>query len=111
MKTLSTDDLRLMIDNNQDFLLVNVLPAKDFRQQHLPDSINVPLGESDFVEQVQSAAESKAARVVVYCASEDCDASHKAAQQLEAAGFTQVEVYPGGVKAWEESGLALKAGA
>ncbi len=111
MKTVDTEDLRLMIDNSQDFTLINVLPEAYFRQQHLPDSINVPLEHENFVREVEQAAGSKDAKIVVYCASLDCDASEQAARALEEAGFRNVYDYAGGVEAWSEAGLVVHAGA
>jgi rhodanese-related sulfurtransferase len=110
MKSLSTEDLRLMIANNQDFVLINVLPEETFRDQHIPDSINIPQDQDNFADQVETAAGGKGAKIVVYCGSFDCDASTKAARKLDEAGFTDVYDYEGGVKAWRESGLMIEAG-
>jgi len=49
--------------------------------------------------------------VVVYCANAECDASPKAAERLEEAGFTDVVDYQGGTQSWEEAGLAIEGNA
>jgi rhodanese-related sulfurtransferase len=46
----------------------------------------------------------------VYCANQQCDASEKAAQKLEAAGFTDVSRYTGGAAAWEKEAGEIPAG-
>jgi len=109
MRTVETEDLRLMVENGRDFTLINVLSPRQFRQQHIPGSINIPLASETFVQQALDAAGSLNAPVVVYCAGIECDASDKAAEKLEAAGFRNLYVYEGGIEAWEESGLALNA--
>lgn len=109
MKTLETEDLRFMFDNHRDFTLINVLSPRQFSEQHIPGSINVPLASDDFTSRVLDATESLSTPVVVYCSSIECDASSRAAEKLEAAGFQDIYVYEGGIQAWEDSGLALNA--
>ena len=50
----------------------------------------------------------KAVPIVVYCASETCRNSHQAAEVFKMLGYTDVAVYPGGKKDWEEAGLAFE---
>ena len=102
MKTLSYDQLKKIKDTKEDFVLINVLPAESFNEAHIPDSINIPLKQADFVAQVEEAVGGKEEKVVTYCASFDCPASHDAAEKLEKSGFTNVSAYEGGVKEWQE---------
>jgi rhodanese-related sulfurtransferase len=105
MKTVSYDQLKKMKDGKDEFVLIDVLPAESFNEAHIPDSINIPLKQADFVAQVEEAVGGKDKKVVTYCASFDCPASHDAAEKLEKAGFTNVSAYEGGVKEWlEKSG-------
>jgi len=48
--------------------------------------------------------------VVVYCASEQCNSSEKAAKKLEDAGFTAVSRYTGGAAAWQKEAGEVHAG-
>lgn len=103
MNTLSKADLKRMNEQqHDDFVLINVLPQKAFNEQHIRTSVNVPHERDDFTEMVETIAGRKDRKIVVYCASFDCDASPKAAKKLEAAGFTQVFDYEGGTKDWFE---------
>jgi rhodanese-related sulfurtransferase len=111
MKTTGTEDLQLMVENNQDFELINVLPKDQFQENHIPDSVNIPVGSDDFVEKVEQKVGNKEKTIVVYCASSSCDASAKAAKTLDQAGFSDVRDYEGGMKAWKEAGLTVEAGA
>lgn len=101
MKSISRDDLKQMNETeHEDFVLINVLPRETFNREHIRTSINVPVEEPSFLEQVEAVAGSKERKIVVYCANFDCDASVKAAQKLEDAGFTKVYDYEGGTKDW-----------
>ncbi len=98
---ISKDDLQRMNDvNHDDFVLINVLPREDFNRQHIRTSINIPVGSNDFLEQVEKVVADKNRKIVVYCASFDCDASIKAAERLEGAGFGEVFDYEGGIQDW-----------
>jgi rhodanese-related sulfurtransferase len=102
MKAISYDQLKKMKDGEEDFILVNVLPAEAFSKAQIPDSINIPVKQPDFEAQVEETADGKEKKIVTYCASFDCPASSEAAEKLEKAGFTDVLAYEGGIKEWQE---------
>jgi rhodanese-related sulfurtransferase len=82
------------------YALINVLSKGRFDREHIPHSINIPLdelGDTDkrFVRDKE---------IIVYCASWDCDASPRAAAELEKAGFSHVVDYEGGLRDWKEGG-------
>ena len=110
MDTITTDKLREMIDKKDDFLLIDVLGEKSFKQKHIPGSINVPLERKDFVDAIERIAGTKDRRIIVYCADEECSASPTAARKLEAAGFDQIIDYEGGIGAWAGDSLPLAQG-
>jgi rhodanese-related sulfurtransferase len=86
--------------DKEDFVLINVLPEDNFNEKHIRTSINIPHEDKQFTEMVEKVAGSKDRKIVVYCASFDCDASKKAAEKLEKAGFDRVYDYEGGTKDW-----------
>ncbi len=100
MKTINYTELTNMLEPGKKHpILVNVLPKKDFLNHHIPGSINIP------AEQVAQKANELFAKhdwVVVYCANEKCEASHKAAETLHKAGFTNVFRFIGGVDEWKK---------
>jgi rhodanese-related sulfurtransferase len=103
IQKITRDDLQGMNDGGKDdFVLVNVLPREEFNQRHIRTSINVPVGSADFPQRVEAVAGGKQREIVVYCASFDCDASEKAARELDEAGFSRVFDYEGGTKDWLE---------
>jgi rhodanese-related sulfurtransferase len=102
MKTINTSELKTLLDNNGDVTLVNTLGSESFEQTKIPGAINVPLDDDDFVARLEKQAGGKDKPVVVYCASQQCNSSEKAAEKLENAGFTAITDYAGGYKAWQE---------
>lgn len=102
MKTLTYDELKQMTDRNENFFLINVLPESEFKKTRIPNSLNIPFDQPDFIGQVERAAGGKSGRIVVHCSSFDCPKSHNAAVKLEDAGFTDVSAYEGGTKEWME---------
>jgi rhodanese-related sulfurtransferase len=70
--------------------LVEVLPAEEYAEEHLPGAINIPLKELD----ADSAAQlDKARPVIVYCWDYLCDMSPRAAARLDSLGFERVYDY------------------
>ncbi len=102
MKTITTGELKALLGKNGQPTLVNTLGAESFEKTRISGAINVPLGDSDFSSRVEKQAGGKSNPVVVYCASQQCDSSEKAARKLEEAGFTAVSRYTGGAAAWQK---------
>jgi rhodanese-related sulfurtransferase len=102
MPTIITREaLKAKIDAGEDFVLVDVLPPESYREEHLPDAINIPVTE------IESEAPARLPRdrdIVVYCGSFECQASPTAAKALEGLGFTRVLDYEGGLADWEDAG-------
>ena len=46
----------------------------------------------------------KSSKLVFYCASQKCSASHKAAKRAIANGYTNVAVLPEGISGWKQAG-------
>ena len=111
MRTIDTTQLNELRRQNDHLAIVNVLPQEQFLHRHIPGSKNVPLSEADFAEKVANTIGGKDEPVIVYCASEECDASEKAAKKLDEVGFEDVHDYVGGMRAWQESGEPVQAGA
>jgi rhodanese-related sulfurtransferase len=94
-------------DRRHGFALVNVLPEKVFRQEHIASSINIPEGSEDEFERRFD----KDKEIIVYCASEQCDASPKAAKELARRGFRRVRDYEAGMSDWKRAGRELERAA
>jgi len=80
--------LRTLLDEGAQ--LVEVLPAEEYAEEHLPGAINIPLKELD----AGSAAQlDKSRPVIVYCWDYLCDMSPRAAARLDSLGFDRVYDY------------------
>ena len=64
-----------------------------FKKSHITVSINIPLDNENFAGQVEDVIGGKDMPVIVYCANKTCVKSHKAAEELLEAGFTNVMCY------------------
>lgn len=106
VNTLSLDGVLRMLDGPDKVHLVNVLGRDTFNQKHIPGSFNMPVDADSFVENMETRVP-RDELVVVYCASQECDASTKAASQLTEAGFENVYDFEGGVAEWEAAGREL----
>lgn len=109
MKTLTREQLKEMLDKQEDFELINVLSEESFQKAHIPGSYNIPVADEDFVQKVEQEAGDKDKKIVVYCASFECNASPNAANKLEQASFTHVFDYEGGMKDWQEGGYTVES--
>jgi rhodanese-related sulfurtransferase len=78
-------------------VLLEVLPAADYRREHLPGAVNIPLPEL-----TREAAEGlgRDRPIVVYCYDLQCDLSSRGAALLEAYGHPEVYDYAASKVAW-----------
>lgn len=106
MEHIDRSSLINQIGQNGQLALIEVLPPEEYGSGHLPRAINIPLGD-DFEDTVDKVIPDRDLPVVVYCASETCDASPKAAERLEKMGYENVMDYSGGKKDWKDAGLRL----
>jgi rhodanese-related sulfurtransferase len=102
---ISRADLHDMIDRQEDFTLVEVLPEESFRHFHLPGAVNLPGGE--LRERIAEVVPDRDEAIVVYCASPSCTASDRAAELLTDMGYTDVRDYRGGKQHWKEGRLPV----
>lgn len=100
-------EMKKMMSEHPDGLYVNVLDTAAYEKSHIPGTVNIPVSSDDFINEVQLKAGGKDRRVVVYCASSDCQASPEAAKKLEAAGFTNVIDFENGLAGWLKAGYKL----
>jgi rhodanese-related sulfurtransferase len=110
MEKIDTQKLKELREKSDAVAILNVLGPDKFRQQHIPGSENIPVSESNFTEEVARSVGGRDKPVVVYCADESCNASEKAAQALDDAGFETVYDFVGGMQAWQEAGEPVQAG-
>jgi molybdopterin/thiamine biosynthesis adenylyltransferase/rhodanese-related sulfurtransferase len=88
-----------------DVVLVDTREPHEYQEAHLENGRLVPPGLLG--DEIATAAPDKSARTIVYCRSGN--RSFKAAEQMEALGYTDVASMAGGILAWQEQGLPVVA--
>jgi rhodanese-related sulfurtransferase len=104
---ISAEDLRLKIENDQAFVLVDALAPMVYAHSHLPGAINIPPANVDRTRLAKRIPD-LATEIVVYCANDECDDSVSTAEQLHALGYTNVRHFAGGKEEWKKLGLPLE---
>ncbi len=88
-----------------DVVLIDTREPHEYQEAHLDGGKLVPPGLLS--DEIATAAPNKSARTILYCRSGN--RSYKAAEQLEALGYTDVASMAGGILAWQEQGLPVLA--
>src|SRR3954468_4146880 len=91
--------------NGGDVVLIDTREPHEYQEAHLDGGKLVPPGL--LADEIAGAAPDKSARTILYCRSGN--RSYKAAEQLEALGYTDVASMAGGILAWQEQGLPVLA--
>ncbi|TFW22159.1 rhodanese-like domain-containing protein [Massilia arenosa] len=89
--------------NRGKTLILDVRTAEEFAKGHLREAKNIPLAELG--SRIGELDKSKGKTVVLVCQSGA--RAGKAANQLKAAGFTDVTTLDGGMAAWQTAGLPV----
>jgi rhodanese-related sulfurtransferase len=94
-----------------DVLLVDIREAEEWRQGSIPGAIHTSRGMLEFSADPTSAyyrpGFDPAGRIILYCASGGRSAL--AADMLQVLGYDRIAHLDGGLKAWREAGLTIKA--
>lgn len=106
MRHITREELKNALGNGAKVTLVEALPEKYWRDGHLPGAIQID--HTEVAGKAGAMLPDKGARIVVYCASTECQNSTKAARTLEALGYTEVYEYAEGKQHWVEAGLPLE---
>src|SRR5262249_35133124 len=88
--------------------LVEVLPAAEYKKEHLPQAVNIPL-QSMNSQTTKTLRKDQA--VIVYCNDFECDLSARAAWRLESMGFQEVYRYTPGKADWLAAGWETEGSA
>ena len=87
-------EVKAQLDAKEDFLFLDVRSPAEFKQEHLPGSTLIPLGEL----RSRLGELPKDKEIVTFC--KVSLRGYEAARILQGAGFTRVRVMDGGVAAW-----------
>jgi rhodanese-related sulfurtransferase len=68
MKQVEKNEILKLIDDKEDFVLVNALRPDGFAKVHIPESINLPIRLEGFDKLALENIPQKDKKVIVYCA-------------------------------------------
>lgn len=105
---ISTDQLKKMMDEKKEFILVDARTKEEYQEAHLVTAINVP--EKQFEELVSTLPADKKSLLVFYCNGSKCGKSKRTAKKATALGYTNIAIYNEGFPVWEEKNLTIVAG-
>lgn len=99
-------ELKALVDADmRNFLLIDSRNPEEYREAHIPGSINIPEKKMDnFLGLLPMA---KTTRIIFYCNGVKCGKSRKAALKSVELGYTDVWVYAEGMPVWEEMGYSF----
>ena len=92
---ISMDEAIVMMEEETDYIILDVRTVEEFAEKHIPNAINVPneiIGEEDIAE-----LPDKEQLIFVYCRSGN--RSKQASEKLAALGYTNVYEF-GGINEW-----------
>jgi polyisoprenoid-binding protein YceI len=101
-------ELQTRLQSSRPPALLHILPEEIFTAARIPGSMNACVYETAFLEKVRALGLKPSAPLVVYGAGEGSLDATVAAEKLRAAGFTEVETFPGGLEAWGTASLPLE---
>ena len=106
VKTISTPEVRQLLDSKHSFHFWNVLTDEWFKGENISGSRRVPLDRVG--NEVRTTNLPKNAEIVVYCGGPKCPQSRMAAEKLTKLGYENVRAYEGGLEEWKGAGLAIE---
>ncbi len=100
MKEITSDELKSLMDQGADFLLVDLLGEKSYESLHVPGAVGVDPGEG-FTERIDElTGGDKSKKVIVYGANFKDELSTAKAWDLIGSGYEDVLDFKGGLKDW-----------
>ena len=88
-------------------LFIDARKTEEYAELHIAGAVNLPLEKLKEKDNPALANIAKERRIVVYCGEANCDLALKVAEKLQAMGFTRVEAFLGGFRAWDEAGYPV----
>ena len=101
---VSTEQLRRILAD-KSAMVIDTRTRDEFEAGHIPGAHMLDAPPSDHVKAVERLVRGdKATALVLYCNGPHCQASRRLAEQLVAAGFSNVRRYQLGIPVWRALG-------
>jgi rhodanese-related sulfurtransferase len=113
---VTTEELKGWIDQKKEMLIVDTMPADNFKKEHISGAVNFPLPIPEMKEMDAKTkadlekllGQNKDRLIVFYCGFTKCTRSHNGAMWAVKLGYKNVYRQPGGIKAWDEAGYPVE---
>lgn len=103
VRGITAFELKEMMDDGEDFVLLDVRSSISYERQRIPNAVHIPLRHLE--EKLGGLDKSKP--IVVYCSSANCMSSSKATAILSHAGHIVLE-FESGIEGWKQAGFPLE---
>ena len=100
---VSIDEVKKMIDNREEIILLDVRDREEYETGHIPGAINISRGSLDF--KVHLLIPDRNKKIVVYCGLDL--RSPLATKSMNDLGYKKAINMIGGLKAWKEAGYQI----
>jgi rhodanese-related sulfurtransferase len=100
---VSVEEVKKMIDNKADIILLDVRDREEYETGHIPGAINISRGSLDF--KVNLIIPDKNKKIIVYCGLDL--RGPLATKSLNDLGYKKAVNMIGGLKAWKEAGYPI----
>lgn len=103
IRSIKVDEVKAMLDQGEDFKLIDVRETNEWQLDHLPEAIHISRGILEFV--IDQAVPELDRKIVLYCGRGARGAL--AAVNLQLLGYTNVANMYGGYLSWKAQAYPL----
>ena len=105
-KIVVAKDLKELLSEKPDMVIVDLLPPEHFSKVHIPNAENACVFFVSFLEDL-AVVPDKLSQVVVYGSSIRSQDITIAVEKMARAGYQNIHYLEGGLEAWREAGFVL----
>lgn len=103
---LNAPQVNMLLEMGRPVTLIEALPEKYYRKEHLPGAINLPHDATD--AQIRQRLPDRDAEIVVYCASGPCQNSDILSNRLLAMGYLNTVDFHEGKEGWKQADFSFE---
>ena len=116
-KVVTTQELKGWIDQKKEMLIVDTMPADNFKKQRVPGAVNFEIQRHPELTEMSDKMKADFEKllgpdrdrtIVFYCGFTDCERSHNAGMAAIKLGYKNVYRQPGGIMGWVEAGYPVE---
>jgi rhodanese-related sulfurtransferase/polyisoprenoid-binding protein YceI len=107
-KKLNAHDVKELLTNKPDTILIDLLPPDHFAKVHLPGAKNACVYMVSFQDDMARIVPDKNARLVVYGSSPYSQDVMAALEKLDREGYGNTSFLEGGIASWREAGYRME---